>query len=250
MTNRTANRDASKSKVIVALDFPGASDAMRLVNRLSPADCRLKVGFELFTAAGPEFVRSLTRDGYDVFLDLKFHDIPNTVVSACEAAATLGVWMVNVHTLGGMKMMRAARDALGSAGKRPLLIGVTLLTSHDDEELKDLGISGTLDSEVTRLADLASRAGLDGVVCSAKEAPGLRARFGRDFCLVTPGIRPNDSARDDQVRVVTPQAAVKNGADYLVIGRPITQASDPVEVLARINRELASCDEQAASLTH
>lgn len=248
MTTRTANPNTSR--VIVALDFPGASDAIRLVSRLSPADCRLKVGFELFTAAGPEFVRSLTHDGYDVFLDLKFHDIPNTVVSACEAAAKLGVWMVNVHALGGRKMMVAAREALGSAEKRPLLIGVTLLTSHDEEELKDLGFSGTLDSEVTRLADLASRAGLDGVVCSAKEAPGLRTRFGRDFCLVTPGIRLDDSSRDDQARVVTPQAAVKNGADYLVIGRPITQASDPVAVLARINRELAVCHEQAASLTH
>lgn len=233
---RTANQDP---RVIVALDFPGAGGALEFAKRVTPDQCRLKVGFELFTRSGPELVETLVARGFDVFLDLKYHDIPNTVASACRAAAELGVWMMNVHTLGGPRMLSAARDALDKSGRRPLLIGVTILTSHTAPELGDIGLHGDPETQVLRLARMGRDAGLDGVVCSAQEAMALRVEMGGNFRLVTPGIRPAGSATDDQRRVMTPLQAVQAGADYLVIGRPITQAPDPFGVLAGINRELA-----------
>jgi orotidine-5'-phosphate decarboxylase len=225
-------------RVFVALDFPNASDALSLAERLSPSDCGLKVGKELFVTAGPDPVRRMVDRGFAVFLDLKFHDIPNTVASACAAAATLGVAMLNVHASGGKAMMSAAREAVDRAGTRPLLVAVTVLTSLDDRDMGELGIAATAQAHALRLAALTRACGLDGVVCSAQEAPALRAACGPAFKLVTPGIRPADAAKDDQARIVTPQAAVRNGADYLVIGRPITQAADPVAALASINASI------------
>ncbi len=225
-------------KIIVALDYPDAAQANRLVARLEPALCRLKVGKELFTAEGPGFVRALVDQGYGVFLDLKFHDIPNTTARACEAAARLGVWMLNVHASGGRAMMEAARDAVGKAEKPPLLIAVTVLTSMDESALHEVGVSNHLEDQVLRLARLTESCGLDGVVCSAQEAPALRSALGRDFHLVTPGIRPADSSRDDQARIVTPSDALHRGSSHLVIGRPITQAPDPLVALQRIHAEI------------
>jgi orotidine-5'-phosphate decarboxylase len=227
-------------RVIVALDFPEAGAAQAFAARLDPAQCRVKVGFELFTAAGPALVESLVAKGFDVFLDLKFHDIPNTVAAACAAAARLGVWMLNVHALGGAAMMRAAREAVDRTPHRPLLIAVTVLTSHSVAELGEIGLAGDPPSEVLRLARLAQGAGLDGVVCSAQEAAALRRACGPQFCLVTPGIRPAGSAAGDQHRIVTPRAALEQGAHYLVIGRPITQAADPVGALAAIHAEIGA----------
>jgi orotidine-5'-phosphate decarboxylase len=234
----TTERRVSAPRVIVALDTPSAADALALAGRLSPADCRLKVGYELFTAAGPDAVSSLIDRGFDVFLDLKYHDIPNTVAAACAYAARLGVWMMNVHALGGKRMMQAAREAIDRSPKRPLLIGVTILTSHSAEDLADLGLGGMPEEHVVRLADQAQQCGLDGVVCSAREAPVLRQRLDASFCLVTPGIRPAGSDSGDQRRVVTPVDAIQAGSDYLVIGRPITGAADPARLLMDINREL------------
>lgn len=230
-------------RVIVALDFPTASEALTFVARLSPRECRLKVGFELFTSAGPALVETLVQKGFDVFLDLKFHDIPHTVARACAAAARMGVWMLNVHTLGGMIMMQAAREALETAAQRPLLVGVTILTSHSAADLGELGLIEDSETQVMRLARLAGQSGLDGVVCSAREAPRLHAQHGPGFCLVTPGIRPIGSDPGDQQRIMTPFAAVQAGAHYLVIGRPITQAPDPMAILAAISRELAGARE-------
>lgn len=223
------------SPIIVALDFPSESETMQLVDRLEPSLCRLKVGKELFTRCGPSLVRKLVDKNFDVFLDLKYHDIPNTVAKACAAAADLGVWMLNVHALGGEKMMQAAREAM-SADDSPLLIAVTWLTSSGQAELDALGIPSTPEQMVSRLAQMTRDAGLDGVVCSAQEAPMLREQLGDDFYLVTPGIRLSGSKQDDQNRVVTPQKAIADGASYLVIGRPITQAEDPCEVLRLINQ--------------
>lgn len=225
-------------RVVVALDFPGAGQALAFAARLDPAQCRLKVGFELFTGAGPAVVEALVGKGFDVFLDLKFHDIPNTVASACAAAAQLGVWMLNVHALGGVGMMRAAREAVDRVPRRPLLIAVTVLTSHSAAELGEIGLNAEPRSEVLRLARLAQGAGLDGVVCSAQEAGALRETCGPQFCLVTPGIRPTGSAAGDQQRILTPRAALEQGSHYLVIGRPITQAADPIAALAAINAEI------------
>ena len=225
-------------RAIVALDFPSASGALAFAARVTPEQCRLKVGFELFTSAGPAVVESLVGKGFDVFLDLKYHDIPNTVASACAAAARLGVWMVNVHALGGRRMLVAARESLEKMPHRPLLIGVTILTSHSGRDLVEVGLPEDPDAQAARLARLAKDAGLDGVVCSAREASGLRAEHGEGFCLVTPGIRPAGSDHGDQERVVTPRDAIRLGAHYLVIGRPITQAVDPVAVLTAINDEL------------
>ncbi|MDP2155207.1 MAG: orotidine-5'-phosphate decarboxylase, partial [Sulfuricella sp.] len=190
-------------KIIVALDFAVQKDALALVERLDPKMCRLKIGKELFTVAGPALVEQLVERGFDVFLDLKFHDIPKTVASACKAAARLGVWMVNVHALGGRRMMEAAREVLDDAAKRPKLIAVTVLTSMGREDLNELGIPGEPQETVLRLARLAQESRLDGVVCSAQEAALLRHELGTDFCLVTPGIRPANAALDDQVRIVT-----------------------------------------------
>lgn len=226
-------------RVIVALDYPTAAEALAFAGRVDPGLCRLKVGFELFTAAGPSVVEALVQKGFDVFLDLKFHDIPNTVAAACASAACLGVWMVNVHASGGRRMLVAAREALEKSATRPLLIGVTVLTSQSAQDLEEIGLDGSPETQVLRLARLARESGLDGVVCSAREAPRLRSDAGSDFILVTPGIRPSGSARADQERVTTPAEAARLGADYLVVGRPITQAPDPVAVLAGIGRELA-----------
>jgi len=224
-------------KIIVALDYPQAGPAIELANRLEPALCRLKVGKELFTAAGPQLVEALQQRGFEVFLDLKFHDIPNTTAQACKAAAGLGVWMVNVHALGGRKMMEAAREALANHVRRPKLIAVTILTSMSQEDLEGIGIQVSPAQMVARLAQLAQDSDLDGVVCSAQEATMLRRQSGDDFCLVTPGIRPANAAANDQSRIMTPRSALESGANYLVIGRPITQAPDPLAALQEIIKE-------------
>jgi len=223
-------------RIIVALDFSSAKDALQLSRKLKPHLCRLKVGKELFTAAGPLLIEKLMAMDFEVFLDLKFHDIPNTVTNACKAAAALGVWMINVHALGGRKMLTAARDAIPHGSTK--LIAVTLLTSMDQNDIADIGLQGEPDQIVLRLAKLTKDCGLDGVVCSALEAVSLQQQFGTDFCLVTPGIRLADSQVNDQKRITTPQQAILNGAHYLVIGRPITQASDPFLICQKINDEI------------
>jgi orotidine-5'-phosphate decarboxylase len=225
-------------KIIIALDYAEAAPALALADRLQPSQCRLKVGKELFTATGPALLEQLMKRGFEVFLDLKFHDIPNTTAQACKAAASLGVWMVNVHALGGRKMLEAAREAVDSSAQRPKLIAVTMLTSMAQEDLADIGIDATPAEMVLRLATLARDSGLDGVVCSAQEASLLRERCGSEFCLVTPGIRPAQASLDDQSRVMTPQAALQAGSSYLVIGRPITKAADPLQALLAINQEI------------
>ena len=227
-------------KVIVALDFPDADAALGFVRRLPSGACRLKVGKELFTAAGPRLVHGLQELGFEVFLDLKFHDIPNTVAQACKAASRIGVWMLNVHALGGRTMLSAAREALEGESRRPLLIAVTVLTSLSADDLAEVGLEGTPLAAASRLAALAQSCGLDGVVCSAQEAPSLRSACGPAFLLVTPGIRPPADAMDDQKRVVTPAHAVRSGASYLVIGRPITRAPDPGAALAAIIEQIQS----------
>lgn len=226
-------------RVIVALDYPDAAGALKLASRLDPGLCRLKVGKELYTAAGPDLVEKLRRSGFDVFLDLKYHDIPATVAGACLAAAELGVWMVNVHALGGRAMMAAAREALSRRRVPPKLVAVTLLTSIGAADMKEIGLAGNPQEAVVRLARLAQACGLDGVVCSAEEAEPLRRQCGTEFCLVTPGIRPAASARDDQQRVATPRQAIASGADFLVIGRPITRAADPLAALRAVHEEIA-----------
>ncbi len=227
------------SKVIVALDYPSAADALAFVDRLEPGSCKLKIGKELFTRGGPQVVRDCQARGFPIFLDLKFHDIPNTVAAACQAAAELGVWMMNVHASGGRRMMAAARDALESFGAdRPLLIAVTVLTSMAEEDLAEIGVPGSPVEQVSRLAALTQEAGLDGVVCSSKEVVELRKQRGQDFVLVTPGIRPAGADAGDQKRIMTPKDALVAGSSYLVIGRPITQADDPVAALAAINQEI------------
>ncbi len=228
----------SDPKIIVALDYADADSALSLVNLLNPALCRLKVGKELFTAAGPQLVEQLMRHGFEVFLDLKFHDIPNTTAQACKAAATLGVWMVNVHALGGRRMMEAAREALANFNKPPRLIAVTVLTSMAQTDLAEVGILVSPAEQVLHLAALAQASGMDGVVCSALEAPLLRKQAGNEFCLVTPGIRPAEAVTDDQSRIMTPRAALESGSSYLVIGRPITKAADPLLALQQISNEI------------
>lgn len=227
------------SKVIVALDYEQQADAMAFVDKIDPNSCRLKVGKEMFTLFGPQFVTALHQRGFSVFLDLKFHDIPNTCSKAVRAAAELGVWMVNVHASGGERMMTASREILEPYGKdRPMLIGVTVLTSMEQSDLNAIGINVDPAAQVKRLATLTQNAGLDGVVCSAQEAPMLNSELGQSFKLVTPGIRPEGSAAGDQRRIMTPNQAIEAGSDYLVIGRPITQAVDPSAVLASINAGL------------
>ena len=227
------------TRIIVALDFPAPAPALDLAERLDPARCRLKVGKELFTRAGPGFVEDLQRRGFEVFLDLKFHDIPNTVAAACAAAADLGVWMVNVHASGGLRMMQAARERLDTMSRPPLLIAVTLLTSMGESDLAAIGCPGVPQERVLALAALARTAGLDGIVCSPQEASVVRAALGPDCLLVTPGVRPAGASAGDQKRIMTPEAAVAAGADHLVIGRPITQAEDPLAAIAAIERSLA-----------
>ncbi|WP_203301003.1 orotidine-5'-phosphate decarboxylase [Marinobacter sediminum] len=226
-------------KIIVALDFPSEKPAVELVEQLDPAKCRLKVGKELFTRSGPQLVDRLQKRGFDVFLDLKFHDIPNTTSAAVAVAADLGVWMVNVHASGGEKMMTACRERLESYGaSRPLLIAVTVLTSMSADDLTGIGITDSPEVQVSRLATLTKNCGLDGVVCSAQEAPKLKAEQGADFQLITPGIRPLTADKGDQQRIMTPTDALKAGSDYLVIGRPITRASDPLAALEAIHAEV------------
>ncbi len=227
------------SRVIVALDYRDEASVWALLDRLSPDDCRLKVGKALFTACGPTLVRKIVSRGFDVFLDLKFHDIPNTVADALQAAHDLGVWMVNVHASGGACMLEAARAAL-SAKDAPLLIAVTVLTSMEQAELSQIGVTVNIQQQILLLAKLALNAGLDGVVCSAQEAAMLRKKTTPDFCLVTPGIRPLDNDPDDQRRIMTPTEATRAGSDFLVIGRPITQAADPCAALRAINADLAA----------
>jgi orotidine-5'-phosphate decarboxylase len=230
--------NTSTSPIIVALDYASAAQALNLVDHLTPSLCRLKVGKELFVAAGPAFVEKLVAKGFDVFLDLKFHDIPQTVANACRAAAELGVWMVNVHASGGTRMLYAAQEALLPLSHRPLLIAVTVLTSLEQTDLAEMGLDINPADHALRLAALAHQVGLAGVVCSAQEAQAMRQRFGHSFITVTPGIRLAEDARDDQRRVTTPQQAMQMGAHYLVMGRPITQAADPCRKLQSILEDL------------
>jgi orotidine-5'-phosphate decarboxylase len=229
---------SSEPRIIVALDFDNAVSALALADQLNPNQCRLKVGKELFVAAGPQLVKSLTDRGFDIFLDLKFHDIPNTVAKAILAAADLGVWMSNVHASGGCRMMTAAKQSIEQHGGDMLLIAVTVLTSMDDSDLHQVGINTAAGDQVKKLAELTKQSGLDGVVCSAQEASALKQQLGQDFKLITPGIRLTNSASDDQRRIVSPPQAIELGSDYLVIGRPITQAQDPMHMLQEINKSL------------
>ena len=226
-------------KVIVALDYPDPEQALEFSRKVKPEQCRLKVGKELFTSAGPTLVETLIGQGFDVFLDLKYHDIPNTVRQACAAAARLGVWMLNVHALGGAAMMQAAREGVESVAQRPFLIGVTVLTSMSEADLAHLGVQKPLPQLVEELTQSALDNGLDGVVCSAQEAASLRASIGEAALLVTPGIRPDWAQSDDQSRIVTPQQALADGASYLVIGRPITRHENPTVALEMINESIA-----------
>ncbi len=236
--------DIQGPRIVVAMDFDNADDCFYMAKRLSPQYCRLKVGKELFTACGPRIIEQLMRLGFEVFLDLKFHDIPNTVAKAVKAAAQFGVWMVNVHASGGERMMTAARDileqhAIHHGGHKPLLIAVTVLTSIDAHDLQSIGVQESLEEHVLHLTTLTKNCGLDGVVCSAREASTLRTHFGADFCLVTPGIRLESSPIDDQRRTLTPHSAIVAGSSYLVIGRPITQSHDPVATCKAIIQSIA-----------
>ena len=226
------------NRVIVALDFSTAEQALALARQLDPGNCRLKVGKELFTRSGPALIEALMALGFDVFLDLKFHDIPNTVARACQAAAALGVWMVNVHASGGRRMLDAARESLVDFESPPLLIAVTILTSLDDAELAEIGFNGSAADNALRLALLSQQCGLDGIVCSSKEVATMREHLSADFCLVTPGIRPAGSQQDDQRRIMTPYDALQAGSDYLVIGRPITAVAEPIQALADIQASI------------
>ncbi|MEX0951753.1 MAG: orotidine-5'-phosphate decarboxylase [Gammaproteobacteria bacterium] len=234
-------------RIIVALDFPSAAAALALARQLDPARCRLKVGKELFTAAGPQLVEELQALGFNVFLDLKFHDIPATVAGACRAAASLGVWMLNVHASGGRRMLEAAAKAVAGSLQPPLLTAVTVLTSLSEIEAAELGFQEGIAERVKSLALLSADCGLDGAVCSAAEATLLRQHLPQAFKLVTPGIRPAGSASDDQSRITTPALALQNGADYLVIGRPITQATDPLAALAAIETEIHQADQTGSA---
>lgn len=227
-----------QSRIIVALDFATGDAARQLAASLDPSLCKLKVGKEIFTREGPALVRELVDQGYDVFLDLKFHDIPNTAAQAVAAAADLGVWMVNLHAVGGRRMMVAAAEQLRSMGSKTLLTAVTVLTSMANDELAEIGIAGSAEQQVYRLAALARDSGLDGVVCSAREAATLSARLGADFLRVTPGIRPAGAVADDQRRTMAPAEALAAGSSYLVIGRPVTRAVDPAQTLLAIIEEI------------
>ncbi|MEO5342064.1 MAG: orotidine-5'-phosphate decarboxylase [Gammaproteobacteria bacterium SHHR-1] len=228
----------TEPRIIIALDFPSAEPALALLQGLPPGACRVKIGKEMFTRLGPDFVRAVIDRGFDVFLDLKYHDIPNTVAAACRAAADLGVWMLNVHASGGRRMMAAARAALAERDNPPLLIGVTMLTSLAEADIAEIGYGGSPEQNVLRLARLGQEAGLDGVVCSPLESAAVRAALGDGFLLVTPGVRPGGSSEDDQQRIKTPADAIRSGSDYLVIGRPITGAADPAAALAAIQAEV------------
>lgn len=228
-----------QKKIIIALDMARVEDVLALLRQLDPANCRVKVGKELFTRFGPDLVRQITDIGFEVFLDLKFHDIPNTVNKAVAAAAELGVWMLTLHASGGADMLRAARAAVMHSEHKPLLVAVTVLTSLGEEDLATQGVQRSALEQVQRLASLAQECDMDGVVCSAAEAAELRKLLRKDFLLVTPGIRPQGEAADDQKRIVTPAVAIKAGSDYLVIGRPITRAREPVQKLVSIQQEIS-----------
>ncbi|ENY8192433.1 orotidine-5'-phosphate decarboxylase [Escherichia coli] len=239
LTASSSSRAVTNSPVVVALDYHNRDAALAFVDKIDPRDCRLKVGKEMFTLFGPQFVRELQQRGFDIFLDLKFHDIPNTAAHAVAAAADLGVWMVNVHAFGGARMMTAAREALVPYGKNaPLLIAVTVLTSMEASDLADLGVTLSPADYAERLAALTQKCGLDGVVCSAQEAVRFKQVFGQEFKLVTPGIRPQGSEAGDQRRIMTPEQALAAGVDYMVIGRPVTQSVDPAQTLKAINASL------------
>lgn len=239
MESKLMGQSICSSPVIVALDFDNINKAKKLVSQLSPQHCRLKVGKEMFTLFGPDWVRYLVAQGFDVFLDLKFHDIPNTVAKAVSAASKLGVWMVNVHASGGCDMISAAKEAALGATVSPLLTAVTILTSMDERQFSQIYQGNDIAEKVSQLALLAQSSGADGVVCSAKESAILRSQVNDDFCLVTPGIRPAGSDLNDQKRVMTPAQAMHAGVNYLVIGRPITQADNPAQVLQQINASIA-----------
>lgn len=227
------------TRIIVALDYADERPAIDFAEQINPELCKLKVGKELFTRAGPQLIKRLVDSGYDVFLDLKFHDIPNTVAGAVAASADLGVWMVNVHCSGGSKMLLAARQALDKHGGQTLLTGVTVLTSLNRSDLVEIGIERAPDEQVMVLASLAAENGLDGIVCSGQEAGIIKDRFGDDFLRVTPGIRPVDYlSKDDQRRTLTPRQALTQGSSYLVIGRPVTEASSPVDALLALKKEI------------
>lgn len=235
------------SRIIISLDFSDVTEVLHFVEKVTPDLCRLKIGKELFTKVGPNIVGQLIDKGFDIFLDLKFHDIPTTVSKACVVAADLGIWMLNIHASGGKPMMCHAREALDAKPNRPLLVGVTILTSIDDVTFKQLGFKCKIEEQVMRLAELSYDCGLDGVVCSAQEASLLRANLGKRFKLVAPGIRQasfnkDKSHQDDQKRIMSPAQAIANGVDYLVIGRPITQAKDPLQTLKDISTEIVTAD--------
>ena len=231
------------SPIIVAIDCPSLHQAKQLWSALDPTLCRLKIGKTLFTAAGPQAVASAMESGFEVFLDLKFHDIPQTVMQACKVASSLGVWMLTLHASGGLAMLQAAHDAVATYKTPPLLIAVTVLTSMVEADLRQIGIEHSVQNQVVTLAKLAQNAHLDGVVCSANEASILRECFGNSLCIVSPGIRlsvdtPYGLSLDDQLRTTTPLQAIKAGVNYMVIGRPITQAPNPSDALAKIYDEV------------
>jgi len=238
------------SPIIIALDFSNPEEALAFAKKLSQYQPRFKVGKELFTIGGPSLVKSLVNQGSEVFLDLKFHDIPNTVARACQAAAELGIWMLNVHALGGREMLLAAREALNQYPSPPLLIAVSILTSLNSDDLYTMGLHGSLEENVLRLARLAHRCGLDGLVCSPHEVPLVRQTVGTQFKLVTPGIRLANSNQDDQKRVMTPIEALKMGANYLVIGRPITAAPDPLQAFLEIDQMIKAFQAKIVSESH
>ncbi len=227
-----------KSKIIVALDFSDSSTALAFVDQLTPGTCRLKVGKELFMVGGPKLVENLVGRGFSIFLDLKFHDIPNTVAKACINASRLGVWMINVHAMGGSEMLDAARKSIPKESGSPLLIAVTALTSLDQSNLLDIGFSEQLDTVVLKLTQMAKKYNCDGVVCSASEAGFIRKKFGCDFLRITPGIRLPGDSLNEQKRVANPINAIREGASFLVIGRSITQSSNPMEIIDKINSEI------------
>ncbi|MCB5161679.1 orotidine-5'-phosphate decarboxylase [Marinomonas algarum] len=228
-----------QSPIVVALDYPTMTQSIEMAKQLDPKQCRVKVGKELFTTSGPVILDELHKLGFEVFLDLKFHDIPNTVANAVDVAARAGVWMVNVHASGGRRMMEASANALQQRmDNKTLLIAVTVLTSMDQSDLREVGIDVTPEQHVKRLAALAKSSGMDGVVCSAQESSMLSTELGKDFVLVTPGIRPKGAAQGDQKRIMTPAEAMSAGSHYLVMGRPITQSPDPIATLTEVNRTL------------
>ncbi len=238
--NTQSDNTQSDAKIIIALDFKDEASTLALVNQLSPQLCKLKVGKELFVSCGPDLVKKLVDKGFDVFLDLKFHDIPNTVAAACQAAANMGVWMVNVHASGGSKMMSYAKQAIDQCEHKPLLIAVTVLTSMSELDIQEIGLDCTTESQVLRLAKLTQSCGLDGIVCSPLEVRMLKEKkFKDEFCFVTPGVRPKGSVIGDQQRIMTPSEALQQGSNYLVIGRPITAVENP---LASLRTIIAECD--------